>query len=99
MTTEEAIEVLSDVGDINRCCAEDAEALDMAIEALKWQKMMTDLRIDYGKVKDNRPTGKWKQSLDKRGFLQYECTNCGRIIVEIDKFCPNCGARMVESEE
>lgn len=35
MTAEKAIEILSDVGDINRCCAEDAEALDMAIEALK----------------------------------------------------------------
>lgn len=35
MTTEKAIEILSDVGDINRCCAEDAEALDMAIKALE----------------------------------------------------------------
>ena len=38
MTTEEAIEILSDVGDINRCCAEDAEALDMAIQALERQQ-------------------------------------------------------------
>ena len=37
MTTEKAIEILSDVGDINRCCAEDAEALDMAIKALEQQ--------------------------------------------------------------
>lgn len=37
MTAEKAIEILSDVGDINRCCAEDAEALDMAIEALEQQ--------------------------------------------------------------
>lgn len=37
MTTEEAIEILSDVGDINRCCAEDAEALDMAIKVLERQ--------------------------------------------------------------
>jgi hypothetical protein len=37
MTTEEAIEILSNVGDINRCCAEDAEALDMAIKALEQQ--------------------------------------------------------------
>ena len=35
MTTEKAIEILSDVGDINRCCEEDAEALDMAIKALE----------------------------------------------------------------
>lgn len=38
MTAEEAIEILSDVGDINRCCAEDAEALDMAIKALEQQQ-------------------------------------------------------------
>ncbi len=35
MTVEKASEILSDVGDINRCCAEDAEALDMAIKALE----------------------------------------------------------------
>ena len=35
MTTEKAIEILSDVGDINRCCAEDAVALGMAIKALE----------------------------------------------------------------
>ena len=35
MTVEKAIELLSDVGDINRCCAEDAEALDLAIKALE----------------------------------------------------------------
>ena len=37
MTAEKAIEILSDVGDINRCCAEDAEALDMAIKVLEQQ--------------------------------------------------------------
>lgn len=37
MTVEKAIEILSDVGDINRCCAEDAEALDIAIKALEQQ--------------------------------------------------------------
>ena len=47
MTTEKAIEILSDVGDINRCCAEDAEALDMAIKALKQQT--------------TRPTSRWSR--------------------------------------
>ena len=41
MTAEKAIEILSDVGDINRCCAEDAEALDMAIKALEQQIKQT----------------------------------------------------------
>ena len=42
MTVEKAIEILSDVGDINRCCAEDAEALDMAIKALETQACKPD---------------------------------------------------------
>lgn len=37
MIREEAIEILCDVGDINRCCAKDAEALDIAIKALEQQ--------------------------------------------------------------
>ena len=53
MTTEKAIEILSDVGDINRCCAEDAEALDMAIKALeqtKWIPCTERLPEDYEDV-------------------------------------------------
>ena len=37
MTAEKAIEILSGFGIINRYCAEDAEALDMAIKALEQQ--------------------------------------------------------------
>lgn len=53
MTTEEAIEILSDVGDINRCCAEDAEALDMAIKALEQQLSEDEevIKVSKGAVK------------------------------------------------
>lgn len=86
MTTEKAIEILSDVGDINRCCAEDAEALDMAIEALKQQT--------------TRPVARWSRQTDTYHDY-YECENCG-IGVGLDdvrNFCPNCGAKMEEIEE
>ena len=46
MTAEKAIEILSDVGDINRCCAEDAEALDMAIEALEQKAVLDEIRAE-----------------------------------------------------
>ena len=46
MTTEKAIEILSDVGDINRCCAEDAEALDMAIKALEQKAVLDKVRAE-----------------------------------------------------
>ena len=85
MTVEKAIEILSDVGDINRCCAEDAEALDMAIKALEQQP--------------TRPTGKWIEKEDYNLDTYYECSECGEDYciegdILIHKYCPNCGARM-----
>lgn len=46
MTNEEAIEILSSVGDINRCCSDDAEALDMAIKALGAQEIRCDSNME-----------------------------------------------------
>lgn len=49
MTAEKAIEILSGFGIINRYCAEDAEALNMAIEALRYyaiQKEYRDRELD-----------------------------------------------------
>lgn len=89
MTVEKAIEILSDVGDINRCCAEDAEALDMAIKALEQQP--------------TRPTGRWIEKEDYNLDTYYECSECGADYciegdILIHKYCPNCGARMAEVE-
>lgn len=89
MTTEEAIEILSDVGDINRC-AEDAEALEMAIEALEQEPK----------------TGHWIL-LDECSNSGYYCSECHKKVIKEGwsktvkkvKYCPNCGAKMTESEE
>ena len=89
MTTEEAIEILSDVGDINRC-AEDAEALEMAIEALEQEPK----------------TGHWIL-LDECSNSGYYCSECHKKVIKEGwsktvkkvKYCPNCGAKMAESED
>ena len=127
MTVEKAIEILSDVGDINRCCSEDAEALDMAIKALEQQpcedcisrEEVLEQAKDYGSntylipvnsvktlpsVKPTRPTGKWIEKEDYNLDTYYECSECGADYciegdILIHKYCPNCGARMTESEE
>ena len=90
MTVEKAIEILSDVGDINRCCAEDAEALDMAIKALEQQPK----------------TGHWIL-LDECSNSGYYCSECHKKVIKEGwsktvkkvKYCPNCGAKMAESED
>lgn len=123
MTREEAIEILSDVGDINRCCAEDAEALDMAIKALEQQPcedcisrqealshkhiVYDDDGIGYSvvrvdeimalpSVQPTRPTGKWIDIGDEG--LVFKCSLCGNKKTIESNYCPNCGARMAESE-
>ena len=42
-------------------------------------------------------TGHWKRVLDKTGHLVWECT-CGWQQRFYTKFCPDCGAKMTESE-
>ena len=61
------------------------DAVNIAIQALEQQP--------------TRPIGKWKEYLDEGGFLYCECFNCGHITNEPDNYCPNCGARMAESED
>lgn len=83
MTAEKAIEILSDVGDINRCHAEDAEALDMAIEALKQQT--------------TRPTARWERLVDD--FKKCSKCGRPAKFYRNYKYCPGCGSEMQEVEE
>ena len=83
MTVEKAIEILSDVGDISRCCAEDAEALDMAIKALEQQP--------------TRPTARWERFKDDYNNCS-KCGGLVKFYHKY-KYCPECGAKMQEEEE
>ena len=65
----------------------DIEALNKGIEALENQK--TGHWID---------TDEWRETVD--GFEQWgyfrKCSRCGYVFkfLEIDNYCPNCGAKM-----
>ena len=69
MTTEKAIEILSDVGDINRCCAEDAEALDMAIKALEQEDVLDKIRAEVEQITDTMGVS-YNQYVSKIDVLQ-----------------------------
>jgi predicted type IV restriction endonuclease len=49
-------------------------------------------------------TGHWIADVDKWGDVVttingYKCSECGEFNADKDNYCPNCGARMAESEE
>ena len=51
-----------------------------------------------------RPTGKWIEKEDYNLDIYYECSECGADYciegdILIHKYCPNCGAKITESEE
>jgi hypothetical protein len=56
------------------------------------------------KIQPTRPTGHWIEKEDYNLDTYYECSECGEDYciegdILIHKYCPNCGARMTESEE
>jgi len=55
------------------------EALNLAIKAL-----------------EERPTGEWEEPFTRNGKTYHRCTKChvSSELILIDRFCPNCGARM-----
>lgn len=89
MTREEAIFILRGKRDISG--EKTAEALDMAIKALEQEPK----------------TGHWI-GIDEEPHEDYECNRCGYVVstytANIEphteyKYCPNCGARMIEPQE
>ena len=47
--------------------------------------------------------GKWihevRYTIDSlHSYQQYRCSECGMTYITNTKYCPNCGARMVEDE-
>ena len=64
------------------------EALDMVIKALEQQP--------------TRPTGRWINVQYFKAddtYYRPKCPFCSIEPKEYSNFCPNCGARMIESEE
>lgn len=64
---------------------------DIAIEQLH------ELGYEFG---EKIRTGHWyRQTNDYVDY--YECSNCGMAtgIYDVKNYCPNCGARMIESQE
>ena len=94
MTKEEAIFTLSDIRSEYNCFSHIEggryHALSMGIEALKERK--------HGKWIDHQYDG-----LNKSILYAIECSACNDVFTEVDptekpikyKFCPVCGARMV----
>lgn len=100
MSRDEMIDTLKGLvfGTFDRTTAKEREALDMAIKALEQEQ--------------KQKTGKWiidNEYMDRRKMYHYSvhCSNCGfRGDYSTDEegsvmsnFCPNCGARMIESQE
>lgn len=62
-----------------------------------------DIEGDYEIIKEYEEpkTGHWIEEKSK----VYKCSNCGRYALEwggqlmMSRYCPNCGAKMAESED
>lgn len=87
MTPQEAIYNLKRA----KCVPYKKETLKMAIKALKQEPK----------------TGHWIEQDGYDGDTYYDCSECGESFCLIDgtptdnlyNYCPNCGAKMAESEE
>lgn len=64
-----------------------ADGLEEAVDAV-W---------DMPSVQPTRPTARWERLVEDYN----KCSKCGEMgkLYRIYKYCPNCGARMIESED
>lgn len=56
---------------------------------------------EMAKAKFERPTGKWETPFEVYGKTYHKCTHChiSSELILIDKYCPNCGAKMTKEAE
>lgn len=99
MTIDECIDILDDNFTVlnthgHYTESEESEAIDMAIEALSQPEQKVGHWIKYG--------------VPRCDEQHYQCTNCeyyinfgmwGKVYTKEFKYCPNCGAKMVETQE
>lgn len=67
-----------------------------------WFECCNEIDEDYC-INDelkSRPISRWSRQTDTYHDY-YECENCGMGVGldDVRSFCPNCGARMAESED
>lgn len=50
---------------------------------------------------EDRPTGKWESPFPVGDITYHKCSNChiSTQLILITNYCPNCGARMEESDD
>ena len=53
----------------------------------------------YLKGKEERPTGKWNKCFNKEYFIGWKCSRCEKICNGLFNYCPNCGAKMENTED
>lgn len=48
----------------------------------------------------DRPQGEWNDfEADEWYGMQYKCSLCGHITIDVDNYCPNCGSRNRKENE
>ena len=78
---------------------------DWVEEPIKRTEMLSAYEVlkEYNEVECQLVTGKWmdKGSIDRdwENIHNYECTNCEMWSMNPYPYCPNCGAKMVDTQE
>ena len=92
---------------VSRQAALDTEYQIKEINGIEYV-MLSEVQMKMRKLPSVRPqepkTGHWIAVVDKWGDIVttvngYKCSECGEFDGFRDKFCPNCGCRMVEPQE
>ena len=104
-----AIEDYGDIGEYEYEVVEEQEGTTIPIAAHRQVQWERDVAIDqlhsYGVEFGERAElqkvrhGHWIMNLDNayvgdKIALTYSCSECGKITSDIEKFCPECGAKM-----